>query len=381
LSDEADRAGLAAVPPRSAEIDDFEDLFENAPCGYLSTDKDGRIVRANRTFAQWTDLPSASLVGRRFSDLLPIVGKIFYETHFAPMLHIHGSFSEVALDIVRSDDTKMPVLVNAVERRGDEHRPGFIRFTIFNATERRRYERGLLSARDSAQAKVKAEQDSSELREQFIAVLGHDLRNPLASIAIGIRLLEKEPVSDRGKRVIALMEGSLVRATGLIDNVLDFARGRLGGGLILTRNADEPLEPALRQVVSELTSIAPERNVTADYRLEEPIACDRGRIGQLLSNLLGNALTYGGKDTPVSVSAFTEGNRLEISVANGGVPISPAAMTRLFHPFFRGENKPNREGLGLGLYIASEIAKAHGGALIVSSDRTETRFTFTMPLV
>jgi sigma-B regulation protein RsbU (phosphoserine phosphatase) len=177
------------------------------------------------------------------------------------------------------------------------------------------------------------------------------------------------------------MEGSLVRATGLIDNVLDFARGRLGGGLILTRNADEPLEPALRQVVSELTSIAPERNVTADYRLEEPIACDRGRIGQLLSNLLGNALTYGGKDTPVSVSAFTEGNRLEISVANGGVPISPAAMTRLFHPFFRGENKTNREGLGLGLYIASEIAKAHGGALIVSSDRTETRFTFTMPLV
>ena len=366
---------------RIVAIDDFQDLFENAPCGYLSTDKDGRIMRANRTFAQWTNLPSASLVGRRFSDLLPIAGKIFYETHFAPMLHMQGSFSEVALDIVRTDGTKMPVLVNAVERRGDEHGSGFIRFTIFNATERRRYERGLLAARDRAQADVKAEQDSSELREQFIAVLGHDLRNPLASIASGIRLLEKEPVSDRGKRVIALMEGSVVRAAGLIDNVLDFARGRLGGGLILTCNADEPLEPTLRQVVSELASIAPERNVIAEYRLQEPIACDRGRIGQLLSNLLGNALTHGGKDTPVSVSACTEGNRLEISVANGGVPISPPAIKRLFQPFFRGEIKPNREGLGLGLHIASEIAKAHGEKLTVTSDRTETRFTFTVPLI
>ena len=297
------------------------------------------------------------------------------------MLHMQGSFSEVALDIVRKDGTKMPVLVNAVERRGDEHRPGFIRFTVFNATERRRYERGLLSARDRAQADVKAEQDSSELREQFIAVLGHDLRNPLASIASGIRLLEKEPISARGKRVIELMEGSVVRAAGLIDNVLDFARGRLGGGLILNRNANEPLEPTLRQVVSELTSIAPERNVTADYRLKEPIACDRGRIGQLLSNLLGNALTHGGKDTPVSVSACTDDKRLVISVANGGVPLSPAVMERLFQPFFRGEIKTNREGLGLGLYIASEIAKAHGGELIASSDRTETRFTFTMPLI
>lgn len=360
--------------------DDLEDLFENAPCGYLSTDKDGRILRANQTFAQWTGYASAALVGRRFADLLPIVGKIFYETHCAPMLHMQGSFSEMALDIARADGTKMPALVNAVERKGEGERPTFFRFTIFNATERRMYERDLLAARDTAQAVAKSEQDTSILREQFIAVLGHDLRNPLASIASGIRLLGKEQVSERGKNVLSLMEGSIVRASGLIDNVLDFARGRLGGGLTLARNADEPLEPVLRQVVSELRSIAPDRVVTADYRLDEPVDCDRGRIGQLLSNLLGNALTHGAKEQPVSVSACTQDGWLEISVANGGPPIRPAAMERLFQPFFRGEIRMNREGLGLGLHIASEIAKAHGGELTATSDEGETRFRFRMPL-
>lgn len=361
-------------------IDDLEDLFENAPCGYLSTDKDGRIGRVNQTFANWTGYPAAALIGRRFTDLLPVVGKIFYETHFSPMLLMQGRFTEVALDILRADGTRMPVLLNAVERHSKPDQPTFVRFTIFNATERRLYERGLLSSRDNAWAEVKAEQDFSELREQFIAVLGHDLRNPLASIASGTRLLAKETLSPQGSRVVALMEGSVVRATALIDNVLDFARGRLGGGLTLNRDALKPLEPGLRQVIAELRSIAPYRIVDAQFDLREPIDCDRVRIGQLLSNLLGNALTHGDKETAVSVVAATRAGNLEIAVANRGAPISAVAMERLFQPFFRGSIQPDREGLGLGLHIASEIAKAHGGVLAVTSDAAETRFTFTMPL-
>lgn len=364
----------------SAPIDDLEDLFENAPCGYLLADRDGRIGRANHTFADWIGFPSASLKGQRFSDLLSMPGKIYYETHFAPLLHMQGHFNEVALDIICADGAKMAALVNAVERPDQATGAMFIRFVIFNATDRRRYERGLLKARDVAEAEVRSERVTSELREQFIAVLGHDLRNPLASIASGVRLLEKETLSERGKRVLSLMDGSVVRAAALIDNVLDFARGRLGGGLTLSRDADAPLEPVLRQIVSELRSLDPARTVTAEYAIEEPINCDRVRIGQLLSNLLGNALTHGAKTQPVRVSAITSNGRLEISVANGGLPISAKAMKRLFQPFFRGEVRPNREGLGLGLHIASEIAKAHGGELLVISNILETRFTFVMPL-
>jgi sigma-B regulation protein RsbU (phosphoserine phosphatase) len=378
LSDTPEKAD--ADGRSSASIDDLEDLFENAPCGYISADRNGRIGRANRTFADWTGLAAETLKGKRFSDLLPIAGKIYYETHFAPLLHMQGHFNEVALDIICADGTKMPVLINAVERQAPTGEASFIRFTLFNATDRRRYERGLLEARDAARAEVESERATSELREQFIAVLGHDLRNPLASIASGVRLLEKEAISERGQRVLKLMEGSVVRAAGLIDNVLDFARGRLGGGITLSRDADEPLEPALRQVISELRSLDPDWIVTADYAIDEPVNCDRVRISQLLSNLLGNALTYGAKAQPVRISARTFDGQLEIVVANSGVPIPPEAMERLFHPFVRGKVPTNRRGLGLGLHIASEIAKAHGGEIRVTSDAVETRFAFVMPL-
>lgn len=360
---------------------DFEDLFETAPCGYLSTDKDGRITRVNRTFAGWIEATADSLIGRRFSDLMPVGAKIYYETHVAPTLHMQGSISEVALDVSAAGGRRIPMLVNAVERGSTKNSPAFIRFTLFIATGRRTYERGLIAARDEAQASFAEERAEADLREQFIAVLGHDLRNPLASITSGLQMLGKEELSARGRRLIGLMEGSVVRANGLIDNVLDFARGRLGGGLPLARDAAEPLEPVLRQVVAELQAIAPERQMEAHYALQEPIDCDRARVGQLLSNLLGNALTHGTKNEAVRIEAETKGGSLVIAVANGGTAIPPAAIERLFQPFFRGDGTKTHEGLGLGLHIASEIARAHGGTLTVRSDSQETCFTFAMPLM
>jgi len=341
---------------------------------------DGAILEVNRTFLAWTGHGAQALVGKRLPDILPIAGKIFYDTHFAPLLHLQEHFDEVALDFVCADGSRMPALVNAVESRDRDGRREFIRLAVFRTADRRRYELDLLDARNRAEEAVRLEREISQLRDQFIAVLGHDMRNPLASIAAGMRMLGKEPISDRGRRVVELVEGSVVRAVGLIDNVLDFARGRLGGGLTLARDATEPLEPVLRQVVNELRSIAPDRTLLADYALADPISCDRGRIGQLLSNLLGNALTHGARDQPVRLAARTEADMLRITVSNGGTPISAATMERMFQPFFRGQIKSNRDGLGLGLHIASEIAKAHDGTLTVTSDARETCFIFEMPL-
>jgi sigma-B regulation protein RsbU (phosphoserine phosphatase) len=369
---------LLEAPGSGVELD-FEDLFETAPCGYLSTDRNGRITRANGTFAGWIGIAADNLVGKRFSELLSTACRTFYETQFAPILRMQGSFSQVALDIVAADGRILPSLVDAIERRDGDGRIGFIRLTVFVATERRAYERNLLRERNEAQAEVKAAHADSDLREQFIAVLGHDLRNPVASIVSGIRMLDKEELSERGRMVLRLMEGSAVRAFGLIDNVMDFARGRLGGGITLSRDAREPLETVLRQVVEELRSIAPERQVDVLYFLDEPVDCDRLRIGQLGSNLLGNALTHGLPGTPVRLEARTVDGNLTIEVANSGKPIAEDTMARLFQPFQRGTGRG--QGLGLGLHIASEIARAHGGMLAVRSDDGETRFTFTMPLM
>ncbi|MDX1541614.1 MAG: GAF domain-containing sensor histidine kinase, partial [Geminicoccaceae bacterium] len=232
----------------------------------------------------------------------------------------------------------------------------------------------------TSEAALIGERQAAELREQFIAVLGHDLRNPLASIRAGVRLLRGRALDEDAAKVVTLLENSVARMAGLIDNVLDFARGRLGGGLVLDRNAAEPLGAVLDQVIAELQSAWPDRRIKTEIVIPGPIPCDRMRIAQLLSNLLSNALSHGAADRPVTVKAFSKGGRFELSVANAGEPIPPAMLEHLFQPFFRAPDRTHHEGLGLGLYIAAEIARAHGGTLEVSSTARQTRFTFRMPL-
>jgi K+-sensing histidine kinase KdpD len=117
--------------------------------------------------------------------------------------------------------------------------------------------------------------------------------------------------------------------------VLDFARGRLGSGLILNLDTDEPLEPVLNQVVAELRASWPDRAIEVQFALADPVNCDRTRVGQLFSNLLANAVTHGAVEAPIRVLASTDEGAFHLSVSNAGEPIPPAAE-HLFHPFFRG---------------------------------------------
>jgi phosphoserine phosphatase RsbU/P len=374
-------------PPRASIVEDLEDLYENAPCGYLSLDPGGRIFKVNRTLCSWVGYAPEHLIGKRLGDLLNIAGRMFYETHIAPLLRMQGFFNEVALDLVSQSGERLPVIANAAERRAADGSVISTRLTLLKAAERRRYEQGLLNARDqsrsseaAAKANLEDERETSQLREQFIAVLGHDLRNPLASISAGARILQRHTKGETETRVLQMMQATVMRMSGLIDNVLDFARGRLGGGITLSRDANRPLEPVLQQVVDELRTTMPDRVIESDFRIEAPVNCDRSRIGQMVSNLLGNALTHGSADTPVRVSASTDNGMFELWVANAGEPIPDAAMAHLFLPFFRGQVRASLQGLGLGLHIASEIARAHDGTLTATSTAEETRFTFRMPL-
>lgn len=365
--------------------EDLEDLYENAPCGYLSLRPDGRIVKVNQTLCTWLGKSSEQMVGKRLRDLLNVAGSIFYETHFAPLLRMQGFYHEVALDMVRADGTKLAVLANAAERKEEDGNLLFTRLTIFQATERRRFERELVDAKDHLEEHIAkqvqerlAEQQDGQLREQFIAVLGHDLRNPLAAIDAGRRMLEKDQTDPKALRIIRLMGESVMRMGGLIDNLMDFARGRLGGGIGVEINSGDRIEPTLAAVVNEIQVSHPERQIEMHFDLQQPIPIDHARIAQMFSNLLGNAITHGAKDQPIIVEAKVIDGIFELSVCNGGEPIPQAAMERLFQPFYRGDVRPSALGLGLGLYIASQIAEAHGGRIDVKSDDAETRFIFRM---
>jgi signal transduction histidine kinase len=228
----------------------------------------------------------------------------------------------------------------------------------------------------SSEASLLGERQGAELREQFIAVLGHDLRNPLAAIDAGTRLLLRTPLNDRATLVVGQMQASVRRMSGLITNVLDFARGRLGGGLTLERTRTE-LKPMLDLVTAEMQASLSDRVIESDFAHVGIVDCDPARIGQMFSNLLGNAATHGAHDGPIRVEARNQDGQFELSVINRGEVIPPTMIPHLFKPFFRGSE--GQQGLGLGLFIASEIARAHGGTLTVASTDGETRFTFRMP--
>src|ERR1700761_779847 len=230
----------------------------------------------------------------------------------------------------------------------------------------------------TTEASLLDERKTAELREQFIGVLGHDLRNPLASIDAGMRILLRNPNRPNLPEIVQGIQKSVLRMAGLVDNIMDFARGRLGGGLTIRRDAAQPLTPVLEQVIAELQSAWPDVVIESSIDIEEPVDCDRGKMGQLFSNLLGNAVTYGGREAPIRVSARTTDGAFELSVTTRGEPLSDKAMEHLFEPYTRGD-RPSQQGLGLGLYIASQIAKAHGGTLKASSTTDETRFVFEMP--
>ena len=221
---------------------------------------------------------------------------------------------------------------------------------------------------------------TAELREQFIAVLGHDLRNPLSAVGATAELLSRrtEPELVRlGTRLGATTR----RMSQLINDVLDLARSRLGAGMGVAMVETDGLAAALEDVVFELREAHPQRRIDADIVIPCTVRCDTGRLQQLLSNLLGNALTYGAVDRPVRVAASVEGGELMLVVANEGEPIAASDLARVFEPYWRPVSSKPGGGLGLGLYICAQIATAHGGAMRVeSSAESGTVFSARLPV-
>ena len=232
---------------------------------------------------------------------------------------------------------------------------------------------------DAAEVQLAEQREEAVARDRFIAVLGHDLRNPLAALVSGTRMLQAAPSGETAERIVRLMFATLGRMGGLIENVLDFARAKMGGGIAIEREPAADLEPALRHVVAEMHAIEPRRAIEMRFDLAAPARVDVRRVTQLFANLLGNALHHGAADAPVRVEERSDATGLSLSVANAGPPIPEAVRERLFLPFSRGEVRPGHEGLGLGLYIAAEIARAHGGTIELVSDTAETRFTVFLP--
>lgn len=225
------------------------------------------------------------------------------------------------------------------------------------------------------------EKAAGELREQFIAILGHDLRNPLSAVLACAQLVARKSADPQITTLAQRITTNARRMSGLIDDVLDFARGRLGGGIGMHIEEVRDMAQALAQVAGELRDAHPEREVVSRIGTIGPVWCDRARIQQLVSNLLANALTHGRPGGPAMLEAFTDADALVLRVHNDGDPIPPEHLSSVFSPFWRQATSAAGGGLGLGLFICAQIVEAQHGKLEVRSSAEEgTTFEARLPL-
>jgi signal transduction histidine kinase len=243
------------------------------------------------------------------------------------------------------------------------------------AIERKRVEEGLKREEAARQAAV--------FREQFMGILGHDLRNPLQAITGNAGLLLRHGgLTEPQRKAINRISISADRMARMINDLLDFTRSRLGGGYPVNR-ARMNVHDVLRQVVEELEVAHPRRRFALSISGNGWGDWDADRIAQAASNLVGNAVQYSPEDSVVSVAARDEGEGVRVEVHNQGLPIPAERLPQIFDPFVRAQETTRtgpRAGLGLGLYITHEIVKAHGGTLQVTSTEADgTCFWMNLP--
>jgi len=229
-------------------------------------------------------------------------------------------------------------------------------------------------ARDVTALKA-AERERQRTRDMYLGILGHDLRNPLNTIVASLYTLDRV-LTDDARKVLARMARSTQRMSRMIEQLLDFTRARLGDGIMLTL-ASGDLRDISHAVVEELEAQHPHR-----IRFEGksvPGRFDSDRLAQAVANLVGNALQHGSPGEPVEVRVSSNNGHGRLEVENRGAPIPEAIKATIFEPFRRAEGRQDSTGLGLGLFIAREIVRAHGGTIEVDSTGDRTTFAIELP--
>ena len=360
-----------------------EDLYEHAPCGYLSTLPDGTIVRVNRTFIEWTGTSREVLLsGTRFQSLLTIGSRIYYETHYAPLLRMQGFANEIAFELVRSDQRILPVLVNSRQKRDAANIPLFTRITLFDSTDRRRYERELLLARRKAEQVAKDKAD-------LLAMLSHDIRNPLNALMGGVQLLDRSELTDAQRRFVRLLKSSSENMLNLLNHVLELSKAE-SNAFALTERALS-IREVVGDVVSTFDPAAREKGLRLGAAIGEAVPAvvlgDPVAIRQILSNLVGNAVKF----TSTGSVTVTVGTRelgtdavtLTFAVADTGIGIPGDVIDRIFNEFTQAsyETAMRFGGTGLGLTITRRLLALYGSAIQVRSSPGEgSTFSFDVRL-
>ncbi|HEY0523756.1 MAG TPA: ATP-binding protein, partial [Stellaceae bacterium] len=384
---------------------------ENAPCGYLSTLPDGTIVKVNQTFLTWTGYRRDDLLaGKRFQDLLTVPGRIFHETHVAPLLRMQGYVNEIALDLLCADGDgakrPLPVLVNTTQKKDAAGQPGLNRTTVFNATDRRRYERELLAARQKAEKATEELQRLNETLEERVRIeiaermkaeealrqaqkmeavgqltggIAHDFNNLLAVITGYLELLERRltRTDEAAQRAVRMALNGAERAAKLTHRLLAFSRRQPLAPTVLNANKlVAGMSEMLRRTLGERAAL---ETVLAGGLWN--CFTDANQLESAVLNLAINArhaMPNGGQLTIETANTHlddgycrlhaevTPGQYVMVAVTDTGVGIPKDLLDKVFEPFFT--TKETGEGTGLGLSMVYGFVKQSNGHINIYSE-------------
>jgi PAS domain S-box-containing protein len=378
------RAENPGLPPAAALLEETaEDLYEHAPCGYFSTLPGGLVVKVNQTFLSWTGYGREDLVGRkRFQELLTAGGRIFHETHYAPLLRMQGAVREIAVDIVCADGRRLPALINSTLTRDAAGEPVGVRTTVFNATDRKEYERELLRERQRAEREAQA-------KSNLISMISHEIRTPLNAIMGVGHLLSATDLTAPQQKFVRILRSSSASLLGLINDILDFSKIEAGKVSLEERSLD--LRQSVLELVDNLRVKADEKGlalaVHVDERVPASVLGDPIKIGQVLTNLLGNAIKFTAQGS-VTVTLqvreqISDAVSIDFQVADTGIGIAPDRLPHIFDEFTQANYDIGLKygGTGLGLAISKKLVELHGSHIAVESELGRgTTFSFVLRL-
>jgi signal transduction histidine kinase len=362
---EAEASALHAAEVERARVDT---LLEVAPAGVAFFDDGLHVLKVNEAFSQLTGMPAPSTPGTQTLRDTP-------DAAWSRLLLPH-------LERVLESQAPLPGLEVRTEEGPGAQQPRILLMELFPVGGKALATGvGAIVMDVTRQKRVEAELRSAvEFRERCLGIESHDLRSPLGTITLGAQRLSREPtLSPDAQRDAARILSAARRMGRMISDLLDFTRGRLGGGIPI-----QPQRVDLRRlahgVLDELRAGAPGRLLVLEAPNPEEGEWDPDRLAQVLTNLCTNALDYGDPHTPVVVRLKAEGAQVLLEVSNQGPPIPKEELPRIFGSFERASSLRGSRGLGLGLYIASEVVKAHGGTLTVDSTKEAgTTFRIRLP--
>jgi PAS domain S-box-containing protein len=367
-----------------------QELFDSAPCGYLTTLPDSTIVRVNLTFLSWTGYSRESLTGQSFQQLLPVPARIYYDTHIAPLLQMQGFVHEVAFDLERPGQPVLPVLVNFSQKQTPQGLPLLTRITVFDATDRRNYERELLRARREAERATEIEREAREeaeranrAKDDLLALVSHELKTPLSAIAGWSQVLRRKVAGNKeledGLSVID--RNARLQAT-LVDDLLDMSRLAAGKMRLDVQSVD--LAAVVEASLDTVQPAAQARSIRLQSVLDPivRVSGDPGRLQQVMWNILSNAVKFTPRGGFVRVVMERVNSHVEVRIIDNGPGMTREFITHAFEQFAQSSSVTTRgtTGLGLGLSLARHLTEMHGGSISAHSEGEGRGSTFVIRL-